>query len=215
MWKTEKVNISKNWKTIGKYRNLYGIGAVKAKIEGRWCRNTAIKILPDSCHSIAGWSIRCHENIVSILAQAEMFMGTRTNVVHRKPTQKAGYAKIMAIIKRTSSPVRVRSVSVPCLLLISCWLAPRTRLRFSSFISDKKAQPNPFTYAKLAVESAQIPWQVLTTLSVISETRIHDWHIDKVSFQDSISIRTQTYIQTSPNSIRVQCSIYNKINFVI
>jgi len=35
------------------------------------------------------------------------------------------------------------------------------------------------------------------------ETRIHDRHIGKVPLQGSIPMRTQTYIQTSPNSIRV------------
>ena len=47
------------------------------------------------------------------------------------------------------------------------------------------------------------------------ESRIHDRHIGKVPLQGSIPIRTQTYTQTYPNSIRVQCSINNKINFII
>jgi len=47
------------------------------------------------------------------------------------------------------------------------------------------------------------------------ESRIHDRHIGKVPLQCSISMRTQTYTQTYPNSIRVQRSINNKINFII
>ena len=47
------------------------------------------------------------------------------------------------------------------------------------------------------------------------ESRIHDRHIGKVPLQGSIPIRTQTYTQTYPNSIRVQRSINNKINFII
>jgi hypothetical protein len=49
------------------------------------------------------------------------------------------------------------------------------------------------------------------------ESRIHDLHIGKIPLQDSIPMRTQTYIQTYPlnNSIRVQHIINNKINFII
>jgi len=47
------------------------------------------------------------------------------------------------------------------------------------------------------------------------ESRIHDGHIDKVPLQGSIPMRTQTYTQIYPNSIRVQRSINNKINFII
>ena len=36
------------------------------------------------------------------------------------------------------------------------------------------------------------------------ESRIHDRHIGKVPLQDSIPMRTQTYTQTYPNSIRVR-----------
>ena len=47
------------------------------------------------------------------------------------------------------------------------------------------------------------------------ESRIHDRHTGKVPLQGSIPMRTQTYTQTYPNSIRVQRSINNKINFII
>ena len=46
-------------------------------------------------------------------------------------------------------------------------------------------------------------------------SRIHDLHIGKVPLQGSIPMRTQTYIQTYPNSIRVQRSINNKLNLII
>jgi hypothetical protein len=47
------------------------------------------------------------------------------------------------------------------------------------------------------------------------DPRIHDRHIGKVPLQGSIPMWTQTYTQTYPNSIRVQRSINNKINFII
>jgi len=47
------------------------------------------------------------------------------------------------------------------------------------------------------------------------ESQIHDRHIGKVPLQGSIPMWTQTYTQINPNSIRVQRSIYNKINFII
>jgi hypothetical protein len=47
------------------------------------------------------------------------------------------------------------------------------------------------------------------------ESRIHDRHIGKVPLQGFIPMRTQTYTKTYPNSIRVQRSINNKINFII
>jgi len=55
----------------------------------------------------------------------------------------------------------------------------------------------------------------LTTILSRPESRIHDRHIGKVPLQGSIPMRTQTYTQTYPNSIRVQRSINNKINFII
>jgi hypothetical protein len=47
------------------------------------------------------------------------------------------------------------------------------------------------------------------------ESRVHDRHIGKVPLQGSMPMRTQTYTQTYPNSIRVQRSINNRINFII
>jgi len=47
------------------------------------------------------------------------------------------------------------------------------------------------------------------------ESQIHDRYIGKVPLQGSIPMRTQTYTQTYPNSIRVQRNINNKINFII
>ena len=57
----------------------------------------------------------------------------------------------------------------------------------------------------------------LTLIVSGPDSRIHDRHIDKVSFQGSIPIRTQSYIQTYPSnkSIRVQRSSNNKTNFII
>jgi len=58
---------------------------------------------------------------------------------------------------------------------------------------------------------------VLHELIVIPDSRIHDRHIDKVSCQGSIPMRTQTYIQIYPsnNSIKVQRNTNNKINFIM